>query len=69
MTGNRSVPVGADNQRNLCASACGNGHGDVEGVLADCDYVVDAYLSYKGKPAGDDGNLPDLYVIWMPTED
>ena len=33
-------PVGADNQRNLCASdTCGDG--DVDAVLADCDEVVD----------------------------
>ena len=33
-------PVGADNQRNLCASdTCGDG--DVDAVLQDCDEVVD----------------------------
>ncbi len=33
-------PVGADNQRNLCA--CGSDSaGDVDGVLADCDVVVE----------------------------
>ena len=33
-------PVGADNQRNLCASeTCADG--DVEAVLADCDVVID----------------------------
>lgn len=33
-------PVGADNQRNLCASeTCGDG--DVDAVLADCDEVVE----------------------------
>ncbi len=33
-------PVGADNQRNLCASD-EDIHGDVEGVLADCDHVIE----------------------------
>ena len=33
-------PVGADNRRNLCASASET-HGDVEGILAECDYVVE----------------------------
>lgn len=33
-------PVGADNQRNLCA--CGEeGHGDIEAVMADCDVVLE----------------------------
>lgn len=33
-------PVGADNQRNLCASETG-GMGDVDAVLAACEYVVE----------------------------
>lgn len=33
-------PVGADNQRNLCASAEDH-NGDVEAVLAECDEVVE----------------------------
>lgn len=33
-------PVGADNQRNLCASG-ESGDGDIEAVLADCDIVVE----------------------------
>lgn len=33
-------PVGADNQRNLCASET-SGHGDIEKVLSDCDVVVE----------------------------
>ena len=33
-------PVGADNQRNLCASADDH-NGDVEAVLAECDEVVE----------------------------
>ena len=34
------VPVGADNQRNLCAcDSCGDG--DVEAVLASCDEVIE----------------------------
>lgn len=33
-------PVGADNRRNLCASASDE-HGDIEAVLAGCDYVVE----------------------------
>ena len=33
-------PVGADNQRNLCASDT-SGSGDVDAVLADCDVVVE----------------------------
>lgn len=34
------VPVGADNKRNLCASGSKE-HGDVDAVLAGCDYVVE----------------------------
>lgn len=33
--------VGADNQRNLCASAV-SGDGDIEAVLAECDVTVDS---------------------------
>ena len=33
-------PVGADNQRNLCASGCEK-DGDVEEVLKRCDYVIE----------------------------
>ncbi len=33
-------PVGADNQRNLCAKDSET-HGDIDGVLADCDIVID----------------------------
>ena len=33
-------PVGADNQRNLCAHE-ETGHGDIEAVLADCDVVLE----------------------------
>lgn len=32
--------VGADNKRNLCACG-GETHGDVDAILADCDFVVD----------------------------
>ena len=33
-------PVGADNKRNLCAhEECGDG--DIDGILADCDVVID----------------------------
>ncbi|MBR2894270.1 MAG: molybdopterin-dependent oxidoreductase, partial [Oscillospiraceae bacterium] len=32
--------VGGDNKRNMVASAC-DSHGDVEGILADCDIVLD----------------------------
>ena len=39
-------PVGADNKRNLCASARDE-MGDVDGVLADCDYVVDRIYRTK----------------------
>ncbi|MFZ2258431.1 MAG: molybdopterin cofactor-binding domain-containing protein [Clostridiaceae bacterium] len=34
------VPVGADNRRNLCASG-GKSHGDIDAVLAGCDYIVE----------------------------
>ncbi len=34
-----NCPVGADNRRNLCASASET-HGDIEGVLASCDEIV-----------------------------
>ncbi len=33
-------PVGADNKRNLCASAR-DGHGDIDAVMATCDEIVD----------------------------
>ena len=33
-------PVGGDNKRNLVASAV-DSHGDVDGILADCDIVLD----------------------------
>lgn len=33
-------PVGADNQRNLCAHEA-DFKGDIEAVLADCEYVID----------------------------
>lgn len=32
--------VGADNKRNLCASGF-DAHGDIDGVLAECDYLVE----------------------------
>ena len=39
-------PVGADNKRNLCAhDECGEG--DVEAVLASCDYVIDRVYHTK----------------------
>ncbi len=34
-----NCPVGADNQRNLCASGSET-HGDIEGVLASCEEIV-----------------------------
>ncbi len=34
------VPVGAHNKRNLCASSVEE-HGDVDGVMADCDIVME----------------------------
>lgn len=39
-------PVGADNRRNLCASG-GEEHGDVDGLLNQCDYVVDQVYHTK----------------------
>lgn len=39
-------PVGADNKRNLCASGS-SGSGDIEAVLASCDYVVDRVYHTK----------------------
>lgn len=39
-------PVGADNKRNLCASASDQ-HGDIEAVLAGCDYVVEQVYHTK----------------------
>ena len=35
-----NCPVGADNKRNLCAQATDE-NGDIEGVLADCDVVLE----------------------------
>ena len=40
------LPVGADNQRNLCAHE-ESGEGDVDTVLASCDYVVDQVYHTK----------------------
>ena len=40
-------PVGADNQRNLCASG-DDIHGDVEGILASCAHVISK--TYHVKP-------------------
>ena len=39
-------PVGADNQRNLCAHEV-SGEGDIEKVLASCDYVIDRVYHTK----------------------
>ena len=39
-------PVGADNKRNLCAHDVSES-GDIEAVLADCDYVVDRVYHTK----------------------
>ena len=39
-------PVGADNKRNLCAHE-ESGSGDIEAVLADCDYVIDRVYHTK----------------------
>lgn len=39
-------PVGADNRRNLCASG-GEEHGDVDGLLNQCDYVVEQVYHTK----------------------
>ena len=55
-------PVGADNKRNLCASEV-SGQGDVDAVLAECDVVVRGYIPYPGRPAGHDGDLPDLLLF------
>ena len=56
------VPVGADNHRNLCASGV-ESKGDVEALLKECKYVVEGTYHTKAKSAGDDGNLPCLYVF------
>ena len=40
------LPVGADNKRNLCATEVSL-DGDVEAVLASCDYVVDRVYHTK----------------------
>ncbi len=39
-------PVGADNKRNLCASD-DDVHGDVEGILASCDHVIEQTYHVK----------------------
>ena len=39
-------PVGADNRRNLCACG-GEEHGDVDGLLEQCDYVVEQVYHTK----------------------
>ena len=38
--------VGADNRRNLCATACEQ-HGDVDAVLAQCSHVIDRVYHTK----------------------
>ena len=40
------APVGADNSRNLCASACDE-HGDVDGILKGCAHVIDETYHVK----------------------
>lgn len=40
------VPVGADNKRNLCASGS-NEQGDIDAVLAGCDYIVEGTYHTK----------------------
>ncbi len=40
------VPCGADNRRNLCASGT-EGEGDVDAILADCEFVVDRTFHTK----------------------
>ncbi len=54
-------PVGADNQRNLCASAEDH-NGDVEAVLAECDEVVEHTYHVQRSPADDDGDVPDILL-------
>ncbi len=54
-------PVGADNKRNLCRPR-GGGHrrcGADPGRLRLCG---GADISHKGQPAGNDGDLPQLYL-------
>ncbi len=41
-----NCPVGADNQRNLCAHEV-SGNGDIDAVLADCDIVLDRVYHTK----------------------
>ena len=50
-------PVGADNQRNLCASDT-SGSGDVDAVLADCDVVVEHTYHTK---ANQQAMMEDVY--------
>ena len=45
-------PVGADNQRNLCASDY-SVEGDLEGVLSTCDEVIER--TYHTRANGNDG--------------
>lgn len=55
------APVGADNQRNLCAhEECSDG--DIDAVLAGCKYVVDEVYHTKANQPGDDGNISHIYI-------
>ena len=50
-------PVGADNKRNLCASAQ-DSNGDVDAILADCAHVIDRTYHVKANQQA----MTDLYL-------
>lgn len=54
-------PVGADNKRNLCASGM-DSDGDVDGVMKDCDIVMEGTYHVKAMQREYDGNLPHSYL-------
>ena len=62
-----NCPVGADNQRNLCASG-DQIEGDIEAVLADCDVVVEeTYHTKANQQAMMERSV--LIRIWIRTSD
>jgi len=58
-----NLPVGADHQRNLCASEK-DSWGDVEAVLADCDVVLDRVYHTKACNQA----MMETFRTWATTD-
>ena len=58
-----NLPVGADNQRNLCASEK-DSWGDVEAVLSDCDVVLDRVYHTKACNQA----MMETFRTWATTD-